>query len=140
MDLESEFANLSLKFLFVCEDSGDLNLLLNDLNSLDYRFQKISNVNVVLQFIDSLTKIPTTSGANIVVKSCNLLKQLISKQKIVLPEPLSNKIINWIVKTQSNRAAEIFICEALDVLALLFRKNHRSALLVRRRTMFQLNC
>ncbi|KAG5678450.1 hypothetical protein PVAND_008122 [Polypedilum vanderplanki] len=129
MDLEKEFIDLSIKFLFVCEDNNELNLLLNDLNSLDYRFQKISNQNVILQFIESLTKIQTTSGNNVIVKTCNLLKQLLNKQKISLPEPLSNKIINWIIKTQSNKSSDIFVCEALDVLALLFKNNHRAALM-----------
>lgn len=130
--LESDFTNLSIKFLFVYEDSVELNLLLNDLNSLDYRFQQIST-NVIDQFIEAFcTKIPTTSENNIIVKTCNLLKQLINKQKIILPEQISNKLINWIIHTQTSSATanNIFLCEAIDLIALLFKKNFNAVLSV----------
>ncbi|KAL7049255.1 hypothetical protein ACKWTF_003643 [Chironomus riparius] len=126
MELESEFGNLSIKFLFVYENSSELNALLNDLNSLDYKYQKISNSNVIVQFIDSISKIPTTSELNIVIKSCHLIKQLINKQKVNLPVIVSNKIINWIIQILCFSSKSI-ICEALDVLTLLFKKNSRAA-------------
>ena len=126
MDLENEFASLSTKFLFVCESSSELNGLLNDLNSLDYKSQQISNSNLIVQFIDSLAKIPTKSEINIIIKACILIKQLISKQKINLPELVSNRIINWIIQILCF-SSKSFICEALDVLALLFKKNSNAA-------------
>lgn len=132
MDLESEFGNLSIKFLFVCESSIELNALLNDLNSLDYKSHQISNTNNILQFIESLTKIPTTSDANIKIKACHLIKQLIIKQKISLPDVISNKIINWILQCNKNSCQNVFACEALDVLALLFKKNSAAAVKVRK--------
>ncbi|XP_070497280.1 HEAT repeat-containing protein 6 [Chironomus tepperi] len=126
MELENEFTNLSIKFLFVCENSSELNSLLNDLNSLDYKYQQISNSNVIVQFIDSLPKIPTTSELNIITKSCNLVKQLINKQKINLPVAVSNKVINWIIQILCFSSNSI-ICEALDVLTILFKKNSKAA-------------
>lgn len=126
MELESEFTNLSIKFLFVCENSSELNALLNDLNSLDYKCQQISNSNIIVQFIDSLPKIPTTSELNIIIKSCHLIKTLINKQKINVPVTVSNKIINWIIQILCF-SSNLIICEALDVLTLLFKKNSRAA-------------
>lgn len=130
MDLESEFGNLSIKFLFVYESSIELNVLLNDLNSLDYKSQQISNSNNVVQFLESLIKIPTTSDPNIKIKACHLIKQLITKQKILLPDVISNKIINWILQCNKSSCQDVFACEALDALALLFKRNSGAALKV----------
>lgn len=128
MDLESEFSNLSIKFIFVCDDVNELNVLLNDLNSLDYKSQKIVDSNVIVQFIESLSKIPTTSDTNLIIKACHLIKQLITKQKISLPENISTKIINWILRTQTNSKDSFSCCsEALEVLSLLFRKNIKAS-------------
>lgn len=126
MNLEEEFGNLSIKFLFVYENSSELNSLLNDLNSLDYKSQQITNTKTILQFIDSLPKIPTTADTNIIIKSCHLIKQLVIKQKVSLPEQISNRIINWVVHILC-RSSSTFICEALEVLSLLLRKNVRAA-------------
>lgn len=129
-NLENEFNNLSIKFLFVCDDNSELNKLLNDLNSLDYKCQQISDSKLIVQFIESLiAKVSTTSESNIIIKCCHLLKQLISKQKPHLSEITSNKIIKWIIKTQSN-SRQIFACEALDVLSLIFKRNSKAASLV----------
>lgn len=123
MDLESEFGNLSIKFLFVSENPSELNLVLNDLNSLDYKYQRISNEKSIVQLIDSLSiKIPSTSDSNIIIKSCNLIKQLITKQKISLPEVVSTKVVNWIINIL-RKSSHMVICEALDVLSSQFKKN-----------------
>lgn len=130
MDLESEFGNLSIKFLFVYESSIELNALLNDLNSLDFKCQQISDTSNIVQFLESLTKIPTNSDTNIKIKACHLIKQLITKQKISLPASISNKIISWILQGNKSSCRDVFACEALDVLALLFKKNSQGALKV----------
>lgn len=126
MELENQFTSLSIKFLFVYENPSELNSLLNDLNGLDYKYEQISNSNIILQFIDSLPKISTTSDLNIIIKSCHLIKQLISKQKINLPVTISSKVINWIIQIICF-STNSFICEALDVLTILFKKNSKAA-------------
>lgn len=130
MELECEFNNLSIKYLFVSENPIELNALLNDLNSLDYKFQQITNTNSIVQLIESLSKIDTKSDTNIKIKAFHLIKQLISKQKIVLPDAVSNKIIKWIIQCNKNNSNDIFACEALDVLAQLFKKNSAAVLQV----------
>lgn len=122
MDLETAFVNLSIKFLFVHESPTELNSLLNDLISLDYKYQRISNSLVIVQFIDSIPKVPTTFDSNILIKACNLIKQLINKQKVSLPTTVSNRVINWIIQILCS-SSHVFFCEALDVLSLLFKKN-----------------
>lgn len=127
MELECEFSDLSLKFLFVVDNPIELNGLLNDLNGLDYKYQQISNASHIVQFIESLTKIEINTDTNIKIKAYYLIKQLISKQKVILPEHVSDKIVRWII--QGNKSSsEIFACEALDVLCLIFKKNATAVL------------
>lgn len=121
--LEDQFNCLSIKFIFVCENKGELNSLLSELNGLDYRQQQISNSKSIVQFVDSLPKISVTADANIIVKSCHLIKQLINKQKILLPESVSNKVIQWILKSCDTKSLDVFFCEAVDVLTILFKTN-----------------
>lgn len=122
--LENQFNCLSIKFIFVCEDQGELNALLNDLNSLDYKNQKITNFNSIIQFVESLTaKIRVNSDANIIVKACHLLKQLLNKQKVLLPEQISIKLVQWVLRCCETKSLDLFFCEAVDVLALLFKTN-----------------
>lgn len=128
--MEKDFSELSIKFLFVYENPLELNALLNDLNSLDYKYHQISNGNKIVQFIDSLEKIDVQSETSIKIKTFFLIKQLISKQKINLPEVTSNKIIKWIIQSNKNNLRDIFACEGLDVLALLFKKNSKAVLSV----------
>jgi 4-alpha-glucanotransferase len=125
MELESEFRNLSMKFLFVCDNSSELNHLLDDLNSLEYKHQQISDSTLIVQSIESLAKISTSTNVNTIIKACHLIKQLMTKQKINLPEVVSNKIINWILQLHQ-KSKEVFTCEALDVLSLLFKKNSKA--------------
>lgn len=121
--LEEQFNCLSIKFIFVCEDKSELNALLSELNGLDYKNQKIANSKSIVQFVESLPKIPVTSDPNIIVKACHLIKQLITKQKIQLPENVSNRIIQWILKCCETKSLDSFFCEAFDVLAVLFKTN-----------------
>lgn len=121
--LEDQFNCLSIKFIFVCEDGGQLNSLLSELNGLDYKNQQILNSNSIVQFVESLPKIPVSSDPNIIAKACQLVKQLISKQKIVLPEPTSNKIIQWILKCCETQSIDLFFCETVDALTALFKTN-----------------
>lgn len=119
--LEDEFLSLSIKFLFVNSDIGntsELNVLLNNLNSLDYKSQQIQNTKSILRLIESFSKIPP-NNENVVHKTCCLIKQLILKQKILLPEDLSKSVVKWIL----NCIDMTFSCEALDVLTLLLKKN-----------------
>lgn len=93
--LEEQFESLAMKFLFVCEDGTELNTLLSELNGLDFKNQQITNSRSIVQFVESLTRIPLTSDPNVIAKTCQLIKQLINKQKIVLPENISAKVLQW---------------------------------------------
>lgn len=119
--LDDQFNCLSIKFIFICEDSTELSSLLNELNGLDYKKQ--ITTSQLVQFLESLPKIPTTSDPKIIVKALCLIKQLISKQKIHLPENVSNKIILWILKCCDQKLINLFFCEAFDALTLLFKTN-----------------
>jgi hypothetical protein len=121
--LEEQFTCLSIKFIFVCEDSSELNALLSELNGLDYKNQQIANSKSIVQFVESLPKIPTTSESNIIVKACHLIKQLINKQKILLPENVSSRVIQWILKCCETKSLDLYYCEAFDVLTVLFKTN-----------------
>lgn len=121
--LDDQFNCLSIKFIFICEDGAELNSLLSELNGLDYKKQQITNSTSIVQFIESLSKIPVTSDAKIIVKACHLIKQLISKQSIQLPENVSNKVIQWILKCSIQKSLNLFFCEAFDALTLLFKTN-----------------
>lgn len=121
-NLEDQFNRLSLKFLFVVEEGSELNSLLNELNGLDYKSRQISNPAIV-QFVESLPKIPCTSEPNVIVKACHLVRQLVSKQKIVLPEHVSSKVVAWILRCCETKSIDVFFCEALDVLTALFKTN-----------------
>lgn len=121
--LEEQFNCLSIKFIFVCEDSCELSALLSELNGLDYKNQQIVNSKSIVQFVESLPKIPATSDPNIIVKACHLIKQLVNKQKILLPENVSSRIIQWILKCCETKSLDSFYCEAFDVLTVLFKSN-----------------
>lgn len=135
--LDDQFSCLAIKFIFVCEDGQELNALLSELNGLDYKQQQITNSNSIVQFFESLPKIPFTSDASIIVKTCHLIKQLMSKQKILLPEHVSNKIIQWILKCCDQKSLNVFFCEAVDVLSLLFKTNSTAACKVNILSFFQ---
>lgn len=128
--LEDQFNCLSMKFIFVVEDGTGLNDLLNELNGLDFKNHQISAPSIV-QFIQSLPKIPISSDPNVIVKVCHLIKQLMSKQKISLPENVSNKIIFWILRCCETKSVNVFYSEAVDVLTALFKTNQIAALKVK---------
>ena len=126
--MEEQFNCLSIKFIFVCEDFKELNSLLSELNGLDYKNQKIQHVNSIFQFIESMTgKIKVSSDANIIAKACHLMKQLLNKQKVSLPEQISIKVVQWIVRCCETKSLDLFFCEAIDVLTLLFKGNRVAA-------------
>lgn len=129
--LDDQFNCLSIKFIFVCEDENELNALLCELNGLDYKQQRITNSNLIVQFIDSLPRIPVTSAPKIIIKACHLIKQLISKQKLNLPEMCSSKVIQWILKCCDTKSLDLFFCEAFDALTVLFKSNPHAVQLVR---------
>lgn len=121
--LEEQFNCLSIKFIFVCEDVSELNTLLSELNGLDYKNQKIYNSNSIISFLESLPKIPVTSDPSVTAKACHLIKQLISKQKILLPANISSRVVQWILKCCETKSLDLFFCEAFDALTLLFKAN-----------------
>jgi len=92
---------------------------------LDYKNLQIANGDSIIQFLESIPKIPTQSEANIIVKTCCLLKQLISKQNIKVPALVSFKLSNWIMECLSKSLDSV--CEALNVLTLLFKKDPEAA-------------
>lgn len=120
--LEEQFNQFSIKFLFIVEEGRELNSLLSDLNGLDYKSRQISHPAIV-QFVESLPKIPCNSEPNVIVKACHLVRQLISKQKIVLPEHVSSKVVAWILRCCETKSINVFYCEAVDVLTTLFKTN-----------------
>jgi hypothetical protein len=126
-NLEDQFNSLAIEFLFVCENVTELNNLLSSMNGLDYKKQQISKTKSIVDFIDSLPKIPPSAEANVIVKACCLVKQLITKQKIVLPEQVSSKVINWILKCCNQKTLNMFFCEATDVMTILFKTNAAAA-------------
>ncbi|CRL02980.1 CLUMA_CG016347, isoform A [Clunio marinus] len=125
--LDDQFNCLAIKFIFVCESSSELNSLLIDLNGLDYKSQRIQNTDSIVQFLDSIPKISVKSDPNIIVKTCHLIKQLINKQKIFLPEQVSSKVIQWILNCCDQKSCNLFFCEAIDALSVLFKINSYAA-------------
>lgn len=137
--LEEQFNCLSIKFIFVFEDVSELNALLSDLNGLDYGNQQIANPKAIVQFVDSVPKIPVTSDPHVIAKACHLIKQLITKQKIVLPDNVSSKVILWILKCCETKSLDLFYCEAFDALSFLFRSNLNAVQQVRGKRSIQEN-
>lgn len=132
-EFEESFERLSMKFIFAVEDASELNNLLNEFNGLDWKNQ-LQNTSSVIQFIDNLPRIKISSNPNIIGKTCHLIKQLISKQKIVLPEEISNKLIDWILKCCETRSAAFEA--AIEALTSLFKKNPNAALKVNRISLY----
>lgn len=125
--LLEQFESLAIKFIFVYENESELSHLLSELNGFDYRQMQIAKSDSIVKFIDLLPKIPVRSDPNIIVKACHLIKQLINKQKILLPEIVSSKVIDWILKCCDTKSLDVFFCEAIDVLTILFKTNPKAA-------------
>lgn len=54
--------------------------------------------------------------------SCCLIKTLISKQKLEVPENVSIILVEWILNCLENCFYSI-LCESLDVLSILFKND-----------------
>ncbi|XP_055605953.1 HEAT repeat-containing protein 6 [Uranotaenia lowii] len=125
MDLDSQFLSLSTKFLFInCgsqsgENRFELNTLLNELNGLDYRNQKISDLRAPIRLVESLVNIPTNEDT-LIVKACCLIKTLVNKQKIVLPPNVAAAQINWLYRCLDRCFYQV-ISEALGTLQVLWK-------------------
>ncbi|XP_052899579.1 HEAT repeat-containing protein 6 [Anopheles moucheti] len=124
MDLEQEFLQLSTKFLFlncgsqIADYRNEINTLLNELNGLNYRGARISDVRSPIRLIESFVNIPAHEDT-LVVKACYLIKSLVGRQKIVLPEPVSLALIVWLRKCLERRFYQL-ACDVLGTLQLLF--------------------
>uniref|UniRef100_A0A182K443 HEAT repeat-containing protein 6 n=1 Tax=Anopheles christyi TaxID=43041 RepID=A0A182K443_9DIPT len=134
MELEQAFLQLSTKFLFlhggsqIADYRNEINTLLNELNGLNYRAARISDVRSPVRLMESFVNIPPHEDT-LVVKACFLIKSLVGRQKIVLPEPTAHSLIVWLRKCLERRFYQV-ACEALGTMQLLFcRCNDISQLL-----------
>uniref|UniRef100_A0A182WJ62 HEAT repeat-containing protein 6 n=1 Tax=Anopheles minimus TaxID=112268 RepID=A0A182WJ62_9DIPT len=124
MELEQEFLQLSTKFLFlncgtqIADYRNEINTLLNELNGLNYRGARISDVRSPVRLVESFVNIPVHEDT-LVVKACFLIKSLVGRQKIVLPEPVALGLIVWLRKCLERRFYQV-ACDVLGTLQLLF--------------------
>uniref|UniRef100_A0A2M4CGA3 HEAT repeat-containing protein 6 n=1 Tax=Anopheles darlingi TaxID=43151 RepID=A0A2M4CGA3_ANODA len=103
---EQRFVQLCTKFLFLNGGTqqpssqgyrNEINTLLNELNGLNYGAIRICDVRAVVRLLESLVNIPPAEDS-LVVKACFLLKTLVQRQRIVLPESLAHSLISWLRK------------------------------------------
>ncbi|XP_050093715.1 HEAT repeat-containing protein 6 [Anopheles aquasalis] len=103
---EQKFVQLSTKFLFLNGGAQqpssqgyrkEINTLLNELNGLNYGAIRICDVRAVVRLLESLVNIPPAEDS-LVVKACFLLKTLVQRQRVALPETLANSLIDWLRK------------------------------------------
>ncbi|XP_035792206.1 HEAT repeat-containing protein 6-like [Anopheles albimanus] len=103
---EQKFVQLSTKFLFLNGGAQqpssqgyrkEINTLLNELNGLNYSAIRICDVRAVVRLLESLVNIPPAEDS-LVVKACFLLKSLVQRQRVVLPEGLAHGLIGWLRK------------------------------------------
>uniref|UniRef100_A0A182XYY6 DUF4042 domain-containing protein n=1 Tax=Anopheles stephensi TaxID=30069 RepID=A0A182XYY6_ANOST len=126
MELEQQFLQLSTKFLFlncgtqIADYRNEINTLLNELNGLNYRAARISDVRSPVRLIESFLNIPVHEDT-LVVKACFLVKSLVGRQKIVLPEAVTLSLIVWLRKCLERRFYQV-ACDVLGTLQLLFRR------------------
>nr|XP_040222716.2 HEAT repeat-containing protein 6 [Anopheles coluzzii] len=126
MELEQAFVQLSTKFLFlnggsqIADYRNEINTLLNELNGLNYRAARIGDVRSPVRLMESFVNIPPHEDT-LVVKACFLIKSLVGRQKIVLPEPAALGLIVWLRKCLERRFYQV-ACEALGTMQLLFRR------------------
>uniref|UniRef100_A0A182SYC3 Uncharacterized protein n=1 Tax=Anopheles maculatus TaxID=74869 RepID=A0A182SYC3_9DIPT len=126
MELEQQFLQLSTKFLFlncgtqIADYRNEINTLLNELNGLNYRAARISDVRSPVRLIESFLNIPVHEDT-LVVKACFLIKSLVGRQKIVLPETVTLSLIVWLRKCLERRFYQV-ACDVLGTLQLLFRR------------------
>lgn len=126
MELEQAFVQLSTKFLFlnggsqIADYRNEINTLLNELNGLNYRAARIGDVRSPVRLMESFVNIPPHEDT-LVVKACFLIKSLVGRQKIVLPEPATLGLIVWLRKCLERRFYQV-ACEALGTMQLLFRR------------------
>uniref|UniRef100_A0A182MKC1 HEAT repeat-containing protein 6 n=1 Tax=Anopheles culicifacies TaxID=139723 RepID=A0A182MKC1_9DIPT len=124
MELEQEFLQLSTKFLFlncgsqIADYRNEINTLLNELNGLNYRGARISDVRSPVRLVESFVNIPVHEDT-LVVKACFLIKSLVGRQKIALPEPVALGLIVWLRKCLERRFYQV-ACDVLGTLQLLF--------------------
>uniref|UniRef100_A0A182RSQ4 HEAT repeat-containing protein 6 n=1 Tax=Anopheles funestus TaxID=62324 RepID=A0A182RSQ4_ANOFN len=124
MELEQEFLQLSTKFLFlncgsqIADYRNEINTLLNELNGLNYRGARIGDVRSPVRLIESFVNIPVHEDT-LVVKACFLIKSLVGRQKILLPESTTLALIAWLRKCLERRFYQV-ACDVLGTLQLLF--------------------
>uniref|UniRef100_A0A182PQC7 HEAT repeat-containing protein 6 n=1 Tax=Anopheles epiroticus TaxID=199890 RepID=A0A182PQC7_9DIPT len=126
MELEQEFLQLSTKFLFlncgsqIADYRNEINTLLNELNGLNYRAARIGDARSPVRLMESFVNIPPHEDT-LVVKACFLIKSLVGRQKIVVPEPVALELIGWLRKCLERRFYQV-ACEVLGTMQLLFRR------------------
>uniref|UniRef100_A0A182Q6Z2 HEAT repeat-containing protein 6 n=1 Tax=Anopheles farauti TaxID=69004 RepID=A0A182Q6Z2_9DIPT len=126
MELEQRFLQLSTKFLFlncgsqIADYRNEINTLLNELNGLNYRSGRIGDVRSPVRLVESFVNIPPHEDT-LVVKSCFLIKSLVGRQKIILPEAVTHGLIAWLRKCLERRFYQV-ACEVLGTMQLLLRR------------------
>ncbi|XP_058125847.1 HEAT repeat-containing protein 6 [Anopheles ziemanni] len=126
MELEKEFLQLSTKFMFLncgtqlADYRNEINTLLNELNGLNYRAARISDVRAPVRLVESFVNIPPQEDT-LVVKACFLIKSLVSRQKILFPEAVVQGVLEWLRKCLERRFYQV-ASEVLTTMPLLFRQ------------------
>uniref|UniRef100_A0AAG5D991 HEAT repeat-containing protein 6 n=1 Tax=Anopheles atroparvus TaxID=41427 RepID=A0AAG5D991_ANOAO len=126
MELEQEFLQLSTKFLFLncgtqlADYRNEINTLLNELNGLNYRAARISDARAPVRLVESFVNIPPQEDT-LVVKACFLVKSLVSRQKILLPESVVQNVLDWLRKCLERCFYQV-ATEVLNTMTLLFRQ------------------
>ncbi|XP_053673050.1 HEAT repeat-containing protein 6 [Anopheles nili] len=126
MELEQEFLQLSTKFLFLncgsqlADYRNEINTLLNELNGLNYRAARITDVRSPVRLVESFVNIPPHEDT-LVVKACFLVKSLVIRQKLVLPDGAARSMIAWLRKCLERRFYQV-ASEVLGTMQLLLRQ------------------
>ncbi|XP_058462636.1 HEAT repeat-containing protein 6 [Malaya genurostris] len=123
MELETNFLSLSTKFLFInCgghfnDYRNELNILLNELNGLDYKSQQISDTRAPIRLVESFVNIPSNEET-LIIKACCLIKTLVNRQGIVVPANVAFAQIDWLFKCLERSFYQV-VCDVLKTLQIL---------------------
>lgn len=132
--MDIQFRHLSLRLVQDFHKKSELSNILNELNSLDFKAQIIDEKHI-FDFIETLSKLQVENDLNVYAKLLSLIDQMISHQRVLLPTPISNKIIKWILNSIHDRKLEecFFVCEALRAMTtiLKFSENDDDCSMVR---------
>lgn len=81
-----------------------------------------------MRLIESFQNIRENEDS-LIVKCCCLMKTLISRQKLIIPEHVAVVVIEWILRCLQKCFYSI-LCESLDVLSKIFKRDSQVSLRV----------